>query len=342
MKRATSQDVAKAAGVSRAVVSAVLNGTPGIRVSAEKRQAVLAAIETLQYRVNAQARGMRTGRSRCIGAYGNLNNPLFLQVLQGAQQACTQMGHQLLLYGREGRGEEQEELLALYREGRIDGLITKDTTGYDDEVFADKIKASGLPFASVEGYPGRSDIVSILMDYEASIRMALEYMKLQTGLAPIYVCVHHGDPQRLNWGDQARLAAYRQWMEEQGLKPEIIPACLEDEEASWVSLLRQLPKPAALLCSWFAGSARLYRAASRLELGVGRDIFVMSADNTAQASSYMVPTLSSIEVPYREMGAAAASRVIREAEGEVSPVEPTKLWLPPRLSPGESVGAPAG
>lgn len=339
MKRTTSQDVAKAAGVSRAVVSAVLNGTPGIRVSGEKRQAVLDAIESLGYRVNAQARGMRTGRSGCIGAYGSLDNPFFLQVLQGAQQACMKAGYQLLLYGKAGRIEEQEELLALYRERRIDGLITKDTTGFDDQDFAAKIKAAGLPFVSVEGYPQREDVASVLMDYGASIKLAMAYIWSCTGYAAKYVLAHHGDPGRLNWGDQARVEAYSQWMAEKGLEPQVIPIKLEDNDQAWNRLLEELPRPGALLCNWFAGSAMIYKAAAGLGIAVGRDVMVMSADNTAQANRYMVPSLSSIEVPYREMGEAAAARVIEASEGAMPSEGSLKLWLPARLSPGESVGA---
>jgi LacI family transcriptional regulator len=348
------------------VVSAVLNGTPGIRVSEEKRRAVLQAIEDLGYRVDVQARGMRTGRSRCIGAYGNLDNPLFLQVLQGAQRVCTEAGYQLLLYGKGDRAGEREELIALYRARRIDGLITKDTTGYDDGDWADMVHAAGLPFVSVEGYPERSDISSILMDYGASIELALDYIWKQTGSAPCYVLAHHGDPSRLNWGDRHRLLAYRRWMELKGLSPQIAEISLgePDELEAWTGLLAGKTLPAVLLCNWFVGCSRLYRACTGLGLAVGTDVRIMSADNTAQANGFMVPSLSSVEVPYTEMGAAAARQLIqsvegnreaeadqeaeggrkagegREAEGGQeahSAHSQSKLWIPPRLAPRESM-----
>lgn len=336
MKRPTSQDVAKLAGVSRAVVSAVLNRTPGIRVSPEKRQAVLDAIDSLGYRVDAQARGMRTGRSRCIGAYGNLDNPMFLQVLQGAQQVCMEAGYQLLLYGKSGNPREKEELLALYQERRIDGLLTKDTTGFVDETFAEAVREAGLPFISVEGYPESGDVLSVLMDYGESIRMALDYMWERTGRYPVYAAAIHEEGMEPRWGDRQRLAAYEGWMRERGQTPRVFRLSLA-EPAGWEEMAAGLPRPSAVLCNWFAGSALLYRAVAKLGLAVGRDLYVMSADNTAQANRFMVPTLSSIEVPYAQMGAAAAERVIRLAEGRDDPEAPGKIWLAPRLAPGESV-----
>ncbi|MDF2937755.1 MAG: LacI family transcriptional regulator [Paenibacillaceae bacterium] len=334
MKRPTSQDVALLAGVSRAVVSAILNRTPGIRVSPEKRQAVMDAIAQLGYRVDAQARGMRTGRSRTIAAYGNLDNPMFLQVLQGAQQTCMQAGYHLLLYGKGGHPGEKEELLALYQERRIDGLLTKDATGFADEAFAAMVHEAGLPFVSVEGYPESEQVQSVLMDYGESIRMALDYMWRQTGLSPIYIAAYESDT--VKWGDRHRLEAYERWMAEHGSPPRIFRLNVAEPEALR-ELLAELPGPAAVLCNWFAASNMVYRAAAGLGLAVGRDLFIMSADNTAQANRYMVPSLSSIEVPYVKMGAAAAERVIRLAEGKEPEDVPAKIWIPPQLAPGESV-----
>lgn len=335
MKRPTSQDVAKLAGVSRAVVSAVLNQTPGIRVGPETRQAVLDAIAQLGYRVDAQARGMRTGRSRAIAAYGNLDNPMFLQVLQGAQRICMKAGYQLLLYGKSGDPGEKEELLALYQERRVDGLLTKDTTGFVDEAFVAMVREAGLPFISVEGYPESEDVQSVLMDYGESIRMGLDHIRERTGLYPVYIAAYQGEPGAIRWGDRHRLQAYEHWMGEREQHPRVFRLDLAEPEPLR-ELLAGLGRPAAVLCNWFAASSLVYRAAAALGLIIGRDLYVMSADNTAQANRYMVPTLSTIEVPYAQMGAAAAERVILLAEGKEPIDAPVKIWIPSRLVPGES------
>jgi DNA-binding LacI/PurR family transcriptional regulator len=65
-RRPTAQDVARAAGVSRATVGFVLNDTPSQTISEPTRRAVLAAAERLGYVPSAAARTLRSGRSRLV------------------------------------------------------------------------------------------------------------------------------------------------------------------------------------------------------------------------------------------------------------------------------------
>ncbi len=66
MKRVTSADVAREAGVSRATVSYLLNNTPGQTISDETRRKVLEAAERLGYLPNRSARALRLGRSDIV------------------------------------------------------------------------------------------------------------------------------------------------------------------------------------------------------------------------------------------------------------------------------------
>nr|WP_030253265.1 LacI family DNA-binding transcriptional regulator [Streptacidiphilus jeojiense] len=62
-KRSTSQDVARAAGVSRTTVSFVLNDKPGLSIPEETRSRILDAAQRLDYRPLASARALAAGRS---------------------------------------------------------------------------------------------------------------------------------------------------------------------------------------------------------------------------------------------------------------------------------------
>lgn len=340
-KRVTSFDVAKQAGVSRAVVSAVLNDTPGIRISAETRRTVLKAIEDMNYSVDAQARGMRTGRSGCIAVYGNLQNQLLLQVLQGVQLVCNERGYHLMLIGQTAAADDRNHLIDLYRQRRIDGMITKDATGYDNPDWVEQVQQAGLPYISVEGYPEALQVESVLMDYGESIRRALSYIADRTSLAPVYLEVYNGPEYKPHWGDSMRCKAYEEWMTDRGMKPIVIR--MRDDELDsrqrWDDAIRQfgLEQQAAILSNWFAGSVAAYRTAYRLGLTIGHDWLIMSADNTAQANSYLVPGLSAVEVPYVEMGEAAANRLLERIEGHAADEPATKLWIPANLISRESL-----
>jgi DNA-binding LacI/PurR family transcriptional regulator len=62
----TSADVARAAGVSRATVSYVLNDAPGRSLSPETRETVLRVARELGYQPNALARSLKRGRSNTV------------------------------------------------------------------------------------------------------------------------------------------------------------------------------------------------------------------------------------------------------------------------------------
>jgi DNA-binding LacI/PurR family transcriptional regulator len=62
----TSADVARAAGVSRATVSYVLNDAPGRVLSPETRETVLRVARELGYRPSALARSLKRGRSNTV------------------------------------------------------------------------------------------------------------------------------------------------------------------------------------------------------------------------------------------------------------------------------------
>ncbi|UKS30876.1 LacI family transcriptional regulator [Paenibacillus sp. HWE-109] len=333
-KRVTSFDVARKAGVSRGVVSAVLNQTAGIRVSEETRAAVLQAIEELGYRVDVQARGMRLGRSQCFAAFGNMDNPLFLQMLQGFQKRCTQAGYHVLLYGTDQDEAARYELLEMFRERRIDGIVSKDATQYADEAWAQAIQENKVPYISVDGYAENEAVCSVLMDYKASMKIALDHIWQKTSSSPIYMEVYSGPAYSLNWGDRQRRLGYEEWMIEHGLNPTTINRMRNDREpnrSEWVSILREMELPAAVVCNWSYGARRIYEACHELHLRIGKDVYVMAADNTEQVNAYMIPPLSAVEVPYQHMGELAAQRLLQYVTADVSLADTSTIRVPCRL-----------
>lgn len=344
-KRVTSFDVAKRAGVSRSVVSAVLNDTPGIGVGADTREAVLEAIRELNYHVDAGARSLKTGRSMTLAAYGDTRHPLFTRLLEGMQRECELSGYHILLCSPRPKGNAggRAELLELYHQRKIDGIVTLDHTSYRDEEWASSVSAAGVPYVSVEGYAEVPGVHSVLADYSGSVETAMNYLMREGTVqqpGPVYAEVYHALDTD-NWAERNRREAYTNWCAARGMEPVIIR--LEEHGDAWADCLQQLAvgsgQPhAPLLVNWSSAIPDLYRAAHKLGLGIGEDVRIMAADNTIQGDRLSLPSLSCVEIPYVSMGEEAVRCLLAQMSGENGNKagQAGKIWLPAVLRAGES------
>jgi DNA-binding LacI/PurR family transcriptional regulator len=121
----TIDQVAKAAGVSRATVSRVMNGTA--KVSAEREKAVKKAISKYNFTPNATARRLAGGRSGLIALLMEESseefflNPFWGEIVQGFSSVITDAGLHPLLLIRPKTGTE-DSLFSTLQAGQMDGI----------------------------------------------------------------------------------------------------------------------------------------------------------------------------------------------------------------------------
>lgn len=172
--RVTMNDVADLAGVSKASVSRFIGEdrqllSPAIALRIEH------AIETLGYRPNQMARGLKRGRTRLIGMLvADIRNPYSIAVMHGVETACRKHGYSLVVCNTD-RDDEQEHLnLAALRSYNIEGLILNTLGHHPDEL---REVHSELPIVLVDRKMDqlRSDLVGL--DNVATVRQALDHLQ---------------------------------------------------------------------------------------------------------------------------------------------------------------------
>ena len=105
-RAATQSDVARAAGVSRSLVSLALSGSP--KVAADTRERIEEVAASLGYRVNVSASSLARKRSSIIGlVLPNLRNAFFEQVAACLGRAAARRGLTLFVTV----GSDQPEIL---------------------------------------------------------------------------------------------------------------------------------------------------------------------------------------------------------------------------------------
>src|SRR4051794_9472209 len=119
---ATIRDVAKAASVSTATVSAVVNETSF--VSPQLRSRVLAAISDLHYSPHSAARNLKRGRTQLIAlVVSDLANPFFARIVCAAEAAVAAWGYSLVIFNSDEKPENERRILARIRALSCDGML---------------------------------------------------------------------------------------------------------------------------------------------------------------------------------------------------------------------------
>ena len=129
IKRVTIKDIARLAGVNISTVSRTLNPETASRISAEKREKILALCDHYNYRPRVAARACVTGRSFRIGLIlgaltNDLANPLHALYVKGVCSVLQSKGYTLSVLWAEEYLEKRDEVVKNFLMSEIaDGYI---------------------------------------------------------------------------------------------------------------------------------------------------------------------------------------------------------------------------
>ena len=331
---ATIKDVAKAAGVSVATVSAVVNDSafvsPGLRAR------VTAAVAHLSYTPMLAARTLKHGRSQLIGlVVSDLANPFFARIVCAAEAAVAAWGYSLVVFNSDEKPDNERRILDRIRMLSCDGilLVPVGATLRPEQRDAEGRAIPRVLFGRVVD-DARSDTVTI--DNVAAGRQVTDYL-LDLGHRRIATIT---GPTHLTTG-RGRLEGLLDAMKARGLEPR--PGHVrsgEFREDVAYSVAREMmdgtDRPTALYAANGVMALGVMRALADLGLECPVDISIASTD-TIPGIGGSRPRLTRTEHPVSEM-TNEALRLLIERIDRGATSQPRHVVFQPSLVLGESCG----
>lgn len=330
--RITLREVAEAAGVHMSTASRALNEETRDVVNAETVARVLKAAKKLGYTPNPLARGLRTNRTMTVGMIiPDIENPLFGPIIAGAEARLGHDGYSLLIADADLKDQASTaRVIETLIERRTDGLILA-TSARKDPTIADLAKRD-IPAVLVNRTADSSPLPSIVGDDHAGIGLVVQHL-VEMGHTKIG---HVSGPHTMSTG-HGRYQAFLSWTQSLGI--DIDSTAIE--EAEWYrvdagltasdALLERRPDLTAIVCANDLLAMGAYRAVRQRELTVGEDVAI-TGYNDIPLLDLLEPPLTSVRVPYRQMGSEAAGLILAMLSSNNGHDGPVSMRLAPSLS----------
>lgn len=306
-------DVARAAGVSTATVSRVLNSSD--RVVEQTRQRVLRVIEELGYTPNFGARAMAAKRTFTIGAIiPTMENAIFARGLQAFQEQLHQSGYTLLVSSSAYKpGVEDEQIRKLVARG-ADGLLL---IGYDrDASLYRYLERQGIPALVAWTYSPNEQLPCVGFDNCASMyALAQEVIKLGHRRIGVISGIIEGNDRARD-----RAQGIRNALAANGLDPgtlEIIETRygIERGAEAFDQLMSLDARPTAVMCGNDVLAVGAIKRARERNIDVPGEVSITGFDDI-ELARIVDPELTTVHVPHREMGRKAACELIDIVENK--------------------------
>jgi DNA-binding LacI/PurR family transcriptional regulator len=289
----------------------------------ETKQRVLEAAKTLNYHPNAIAQSFARRKSGNLGVIlpyvpkvHLFSTYYFSEVLSGIGAKVKETGYDLLVMFRSL--DEESDYKDRFRSQKVDACIilgASDTPKEREQL--KELEAEGHLFCLVNQHFAGESFNEVDADHSGGSYEAVQHL-LATGYRRIAFL--NGSPQFSNSAD--RYEGYRRAMQEAGMDPQALLNLYVEGNYSRTSGYRA----AAAFYERRHEIDAIFAANDRMAIGLvqglrelgweaGRDIGIVGCDNS-DAARVTDPPLTSVAVPFYDMGSLAAERLLAQVNGE--------------------------
>lgn len=312
-ERTTLKQVAEVAGVSPITVSRALNSPE--HVNQVTRTRILEAIETLGYVPNLVAGSLASARTRFIAVIvPSLANTVFIEVIQGLQDAFEARGYQILLGNTDYDLQREYQLVRTFLGWSCSALVT---AGLRHSDACHSLLASwDNPIMEVMELGAALDL-NVGLDHRAAGHCMAEHLLTRGYRSIVYV----GACMTQDYRAALRFDGHRQALDKAGLEAPLVEldriGSLDTGAAGLTRVMEQYPNASAIHCANDDLAAGALLHAQRIGLRIPQDIAI-AGFNGLPLGQHITPRLTTIRSPRQHMGRLAAERVLARLDGEPS------------------------
>jgi len=310
--RATIEEVASAAGVSRSTVSRVVNGSTA--VSPEALAAVRAAIDELSYVPNRAARSLASRQTHAIALIVPedtnrfFGDPFFAAIVAGITGKLG--GSDYLLNLLIASDDPGDKMTSFVRNGGVDGALI--VSHHTSDAFIDRI-ADAVPVV-YGGRPVRRRETDYVVDVD-NVAGAENATRRLIDIGRTRIATVSGTPTMVSSID--RMQGFRRALADTGLRP-FAEEAGDYSEASGADAMRRILAGGAPDAVFVASDLMARGALTALRsagLRVPEDVALVGFDDSSVAVS-TEPQLTTVRQPMYRQGEAMAGVLLARLAGE--------------------------
>lgn len=329
-KKISISDIATSLGVSKTLVSLVINNKGESHgISAETQKKVLDKIKELNYSPDVLARGFRTGKTNTIGLIvSDISNRFYSRIARRVEDYAWMHGYSVVICSTDENVDKEKQQIRLLRDRKVDGLIISSSQNNAD--CFNKLVDSEMPHVLIDRTFDGMKSPNVSVDNFGGARMAARHLLTQgiKKLALISITPEHISTIKdrangfLSALTESKIDIPSEWHIripfndiDQAVKENLLKLYQSGEMPEAIFTLNNNLTSACLMCL------------RKLSLKVPNDIALIGFDDVLYFS-FTQPSISAIDQPVERIGEKAFDLLLKQIEkNEILPHE-RSIYLP--------------
>lgn len=335
------KQIAKAAGVSVATVSRVMNHPEN--VAPKTRDKILKIMEEEEYKPNWFAQGLNFNKTKTIGlVIPHMLSTMYMEIAKGVEDVAQQKGYITFMCNVEKDQELEKNYIEQLLTRRVDGIILMFSSL--DEEYIKSVEEHDVPVVLIGEDKRAEDFNTVKVDCQLGAERMVSQL-IENGHGSIGI-LYGNDPKQESLD---MLEGYKNVLKKHGIEilDEYIKSVENTIEGGYLGAKKMMADgaPKAIFTTSDEIAYGAMDAIKDNNLKVPDDIAVAGFGNT-RMSNLVEPKLTTVELPFHKMGVYGARLLFdlieaeerEEHENTDSRDEPRKIILQTKLRIRKSCG----